>query len=315
MAAPLHKRVKRAIRAALLRAAIRVVARLPLGAALWLGTVVGRVAWMAARRTRRLSLEHLAVAFPEIPKAERRRIARASLVHLAQVGLEALTLPADRLVAYVSIAPGGEELVRRAMAAGRGVVFVAGHIGNWELLARRLALLAQPNAVIARRNADEGLNRLVAELRERGGNRTLWRDDPSTGRELIRLFRAGGALGILVDQDTRVQGVFVPFFGRLAFTPRAAADLAIRFGAAVVLTTSHRRGPRRGDGHELDLVEVAYDPDPPDREAEVVRLTAACAALQESAIRRHPEEWVWMHRRWKTVPPPRVPSKGNAENP
>jgi KDO2-lipid IV(A) lauroyltransferase len=99
-----------------------------------------------------------------------------------------------------------------------------------------------------------------------------------------------------------VQSVFVPFFGRLAATPRAAADFALRFGTPVFVVTCHRRGPRRGDGHRLELTEVAYDPQPPDREAEVVRITAACTAVQEAAIRRHPDEWVWMHARWKTRP-------------
>jgi KDO2-lipid IV(A) lauroyltransferase len=132
---------------------------------------------------------------------------------------------------------------------------------------------------------------------------TLWREDPDTGRAIIRTFRQGKALGILIDQDTKVQGVFVPFFGREAFTPRAAADLALRFGAAALAVTSHRRGPRPGDGHVLEVVELPYEPDPADRESEVLRLTAAAVAVQEAAIRRHPAEWVWMHRRWKTRPP------------
>jgi Kdo2-lipid IVA lauroyltransferase/acyltransferase len=203
---------------------------------------------------------------------------------------------------YVSFAPGGEEVVRRAMARGKGLILVAGHIGNWELLARRLALVARPTAVIAKRNADSKLNEMVARFRREGGNKTLWRDDPATGRELIKLFRQGGALGILIDQDTRVRGVFVPFFGRPAFTPRAVGDLALRFGAAVVVGTSHRRGARPGDGHELEIVELAYDPVPTDREAEVERITAAAVAHQEAAIRRNPSEWVWMHQRWKTRP-------------
>ena len=122
---------------------------------------------------------------------------------------------------------------------------------------------------------------------------------------MLKLFRQGGALGILIDQDIRgVQSVFVPFFGRLAATPRAAADLALRFGAAVLVVTCARRGPRAADGHRLDVVEVAYDEAAVDREAEVIRLTAACAAVQEEAIRRHPAEWVWMHQRWKTRPDP-----------
>jgi len=304
MAVPLRKRVKRALRSVALRAAVRLLSWLPLAPALALGALLGRVAWLVARRERRLMLEHLALAFPERSEDERRAIARASLVHLGQVAMEVIAIRSygQRIEDYVSFAPGGEEIVRRAMARGKGLIFVAGHIGNWELLARRLALVTQPNAVIARRNADPRMNEMVARFRAEGGNKTLWRDDPGTGRELIKLFRQGGALGILIDQDTKVQGVFVPFFGRPAFTPRAVGDLALRFGATVVVGTSHRRGPRPGDGHELEIVELAYDPVPADPEVEVERITAEAVAQQEAAIRRHPSEWVWMHRRWKTRP-------------
>ena len=312
MAVPFRKRLRRAIRSVLLRVSIRLLAPLPARAALAVGAALGRLAWWAAPGQRRLMLQHLALAFPEKAESERRSIARASLVHLGRVALEVVAARAiaPDIARYVSFAPGAEEAIQRAMERGRGVVFVTGHIGNWELLARRLALLTQPNAVIARRNADPRLNALMERFRSEGGNRTLWREDPSTGREIIKLFRRGGALGLLIDQDTRVQGVFVPFFGRLAYTPRAAGDLALRFGAAVLVGTSHRRGPRSGDGHEIDVTELAYQPEPADREAEVLRLTAAAVAIQEAAIRRHPEEWVWMHSRWKTRPP----SEGSQAN-
>jgi Kdo2-lipid IVA lauroyltransferase/acyltransferase len=305
MAVPLRKRVKRAVRSAAIRAAVRLLSWLPLGPALAVGTLLGRAVWLVARKERRLMLQHLALAFPEKSEEERRAIAEASLVHLGQVAMEAVAARSyrDRIEEYVSFAPGSEEIVRRALARGKGLIFVAGHIGNWELLARRIACFAQPNAVIGKRNADPKLHELVERFRESGGYRTLWREDPSTGRELIKLFRQGGALGILIDQDTKVQGVFVPFFGRLAFTPRAVGDLALRFGASVAVVTSHRRGSRPGDGHELEVVELEYDRVPADKEAEVLRLTAAAATLQERTIRSHPSEWVWMHRRWKTRPP------------
>jgi Kdo2-lipid IVA lauroyltransferase/acyltransferase len=90
--------------------------------------------------------------------------------------------------------------------------------------------------------------------------------------------------------------------GRLAHMPRTAADLALRFGAPVVVGTIHRKGPRASDGHLLEVLEIPFAADPPDREAEVTRLTAVCSAALEAAIRRHPAEWVWMHERWKTRP-------------
>jgi KDO2-lipid IV(A) lauroyltransferase len=132
----------------------------------------------------------------------------------------------------------------------------------------------------------------------------LWREDPSTARAMLRTFKQGRPLGILIDQDTRVQSVFVPFFGRPAATPRGAADLALRFGAPVLAGWCRRRGPRAGDGHVVDFVEIPYDPDPSDRDAEAARLTVACTAALEAAVRATPAEWVWMHERWKTQPGP-----------
>ena len=304
MTVPLRKRLKRSVRSALLRALVRLLARVPPRAALALATAVGRAAWLVARDTRREMLAQLTSAFPEKTVAEREGIARASLVHLAWLAAEVVTLPRHRrrIADYVALPPAAEGLLRAAVARGRGLVYVTGHVGNWELMAQRVAMLGFGSATIAKATADPGLNALVARLRADGGLETLWREDPTTARAIIRCFKQNRMLGILIDQDTNVQGVFVPFFGRPAHTPRAAADLAMRFRAPVLVGTCRRRGPRPGDGHEVTVVEVAYDPDAPDRETEAVRLTAACTAVLEDAIRRNPPEWVWMHERWKTLP-------------
>jgi KDO2-lipid IV(A) lauroyltransferase len=304
---PIRKRVKRSVRSLLLRAAIRVLSFLPLGPALWLGGLAGRIAYRLAAESRRLALAHLALAFPERTEAERDGIAGAMFEHLGRSALELIAVrrwDAD-LATYVELAPF--DLLDRVMARGKGMVFVTGHVGSWEVLARRIARAGVPNAVIAKRGKDPKVNAIAEMFRASGGVQTLWREDESTGRAIIKTLRGGRALGLLIDQDTDVQGVFVPFFGRLAYTPRAAADLALRFGAPVVVGTIHRRGPRAGDGHRLELVEIPYDAAPADRESEVVRLTAACTAALEGAIRRHPEDWVWMHARWKTRPPGEVP--------
>jgi KDO2-lipid IV(A) lauroyltransferase len=299
------KRVRRAARAAVIVAFARLLMALPLRIGLGLGGALGRLAWALSSRLRRDMRASLAAAFPEKDEAERDAIARASLVHLGWIGGEVITMRrwASRLHEYVEAPPEVLATVERAVARGKGIVLVLGHIGNWELTCR-LSRLVQPNAVIAKRSWHASLDALAERSRAENRVGTLWRDDPVTGRAMLKLFKEAGTLGILVDQDIRdVQSVFVPFFGRLAATPRAAADLALRFGATVLVVTCHRRGPRAGDGHRLEATEVAYDPAPGDREAEVIRLTAACVAVQERAIRRHPAEWVWMHQRWKTTPP------------
>jgi len=303
MPPPLRKRIKRSVRSAILRAVIRLLALVPLRPALALATWVGRVGYRLAPRTRREMLAGLEIAFPDRAAAEREVIARASLVHLARLAAEVATLPRwrHRLPAYVGFAPGAEERLREVHARGRGLVYVTGHVGNWELMAQRVAGFI-PSATIARTGKDARLTRLVGEARASGNVETLWREDPSTARAMIRCFKSGKLLGMLIDQDTNVQGVFVPFFGRSAWTPRGAADLALRFRAPVVVGWCRRRGPGPDAGHEIQVVEMPADPDAPDREAEALRLTAACSAVLEEAIRRNPPEWVWMHARWRTQP-------------
>ncbi|HEX9051408.1 MAG TPA: lipid A biosynthesis acyltransferase [Anaeromyxobacter sp.] len=304
MAATGWKRVRRALRAAVIRAFIRAAMLLPLSVAAAIGAALGRAGWVLSSQLRRDMRASLAVAFPERTAAERDAIARASLVHLGQVAGEVVTMRrwAARVDEVVEAPPAAVAAVERAWARRKGIIFVLGHIGNWELTSR-LSRYVQPNAAIAKRSWHRSLDALTERFRAEHGVGTFWRDDPATGRNMLRLFKQGGALGILIDQDiSDVQSVFVPFFGRLAATPRAAADLALRFGATLLVVTCHRRGPRVRDGHRLEVEEVPVDAAAPDREAEVVRVTAACAAVQERAIRRSPAEWVWMHQRWKTRP-------------
>jgi len=307
---PRWKRTRRAARAAVIRAAVSLLMRLPLRAAFAIGAALGRAAWWLSPTLRREVRASLAIAFPEKSRVERDAIARESLVNLGKVAGEAITMRqwAHRLDEHVEASPQAVATVQRAWARKKGIIFVLGHIGNWELTCR-LSRYVQPNAAIAKRSWHESIDSMAARFRAESGVGTFWRDDAATGRNMLKLFRQGGALGVLIDQDIKgVQSVFVPFFGRLAATPRAAADLALRFGAAVLVVTCARRGPRAEDGHRLDVVEVPYDASAADREAEVIRLTAACAAVQEQAIRRHPAEWVWMHQRWKTRPAAADPS-------
>jgi KDO2-lipid IV(A) lauroyltransferase len=261
--------------------------------------------WYRARGTRRLTLEHLALAFPEKTAAEREAIGKACLVHLGWLAAEAITVhrSGPPLEEYVTFAPGSEEVLRRTHAEGRGLVAISGHIGHWELAAQRLVRAGIPSAAIARTGPDPKVDALLNSFRAGNDVEILLRDAPATARAMIRALKSGKLLGLLTDQDTRVQGVFVPFFGRLAFTPRAPGDLALRFKAPVIVIWNCRRGPRPGDGHELHVVQVPYDAEAADREAESVRITAESTAIMERAIRAHPVEWVWMHERWKTRPP------------
>jgi len=302
---PWSKRTRRTLRIWAIRAGLWLGAILPFRLAWALGGLVGRAAWLVGRRDRELALAHLAIAFPELPEPERRAIARATFLHYGHGAAEAAQVARidPDLERYVAFAGEGEALLRGASQAGKGFIFVTGHLGSWELLARRIVRAGVPAIVIAARSWDRRIDDMVEAFRLSGGVPTLFREDPSGGRTLLKALRAGKALGILIDQDTKVQSVFVPFFGHLAATPRAAADLALRFGCPVFVGWSRRRGPRAGDGYVLEVEPVAYDPLPADKDAEAIRITAFCTARMEQAIRQAPSEWVWMHRRWKTKPP------------
>ncbi|MGC4000473.1 MAG: lipid A biosynthesis acyltransferase [Anaeromyxobacter sp.] len=305
MAAKGWKGFKRSVRASVIVAGARLLMRLPYAVAVRVGGALGRAAWWVSPGLRRDMRASLAVAFPEKSATERDAIGRAAMRHLGWVTGEIISMHQwkDRMDERIQATPEAVATVQRAWDRKKGIIFVLGHIGNWELT-NRLSRYVQPNAAIAKRSWHEKIDRVMEDFRAAHGVGTYWRDDAATGRKMLKLFKQGGALGILIDQDIpSVQSVFVPFFGRLAATPRAAADFALRFGAALLVVTCHRRGPRPEDGHALEVVEVPHDPAPADPEAEVLRLTAACARVQEDAIRRHPEEWVWMHQRWRSRPP------------
>jgi KDO2-lipid IV(A) lauroyltransferase len=285
---------------------VALFAFLPLRVALALASGMARAGWWLAPGTRRSILAQLAVAYPDQTDAEREGVGRACLRHLGWFVAELLSVRSydAELERYVGFAPGAEARLRALMAEGRGLIMVSGHIGHWELLARRLVRGGVPCATVARSGRSPFLHAVLERFRADGKFEVLLRDDPGTARAIIRCLRRGMLLGLLIDQDTDVQGVFVPFFDRPAWTPRAAGDLALRFRAPVAVIWSRRRGPRAGDGHELSIEPVPYDADAADRDAESLRITAACTARLEVAIRARPEEWVWMHDRWRTRPAP-----------
>ena len=265
-----------------------------------LGRGLGRIGWQLARRDRARALEHLALAFPELPAAERRRLARRVFAHFGVLLAECLHL-ADKGCEAVArhVEVEGWEQIEALRAAGRQVLIVTGHCGNWELLAATINCRGLGMAVVARQLDEPRFDALLLALRERFGTRTIQRGRPGASRELLRAIRGGGALGLLIDQDTTVEGVWVPFFGRPAFTPSGAADLALRFDLAAVPAFIERRA----DGSHL----ARFDP-PLALPADPVAATARMTARIEAQVRRRPEQWPWFHRRWRRQPPAVSPS-------
>jgi KDO2-lipid IV(A) lauroyltransferase len=190
MSASRWKLARRAVRAAFIVALIRALKLMPLRVGLALGGALGRLGWFLSARMRRDMRASLAVAFPDKTAAERDGIARASLVNLGWAAAEVFTMRswARRLEAYVEAPPEVVAVVERAVARGSGIILVLGHIGNWELTCR-LSRHVQPNAVIAKRSWHRSLDAEAEGSRALNVVDTFWRDDPDTGRSILRLLR------------------------------------------------------------------------------------------------------------------------------
>ncbi|MFN7940922.1 MAG: lysophospholipid acyltransferase family protein [Thermoanaerobaculia bacterium] len=285
-------------RSALLRFATRaldgLLERLDWNEAQAFGRRLGRTGWRLAARDRTRSLEHLEIAFPERTLEARERLSRASFEHFGAMLAECLWLRhRGETELRRRVAMEGWEHVEAARAEGRPIHIATGHCGNWEMLAAALNAHGLGMAVVARELDDPGLQALLVDFRSRFGSRTIVRGAPGAARDLLRALRGGGALGMLIDQDTRVDGVWVPFFGRPAYTPVGAADLARRWNA-VVLPTFIERLP---DGSHRATIHPRLD-----LPADPTAATAAMTAAIEAQIRRVPDQWVWMHRRWRRQP-------------
>jgi KDO2-lipid IV(A) lauroyltransferase len=179
------------------------------------------------------------------------------------------------------------------------VIFVTGHIGNWELLAALVARRGYDASVVATPVYDERLDQRLVAARAVHGVETIRRGSASAARQLLSSLRRNAVLGMLIDQDTDVDGAFVPFFGRLAHTPVGAAALALRTDARVICGFLVREGASR---HRLVLQGPVELVRTGDSDHDVVENTARLTEMIERHIRAHPDQWIWFHRRWKRRP-------------
>jgi KDO2-lipid IV(A) lauroyltransferase len=270
--------------------------RIPLRAGRFLGRLLGRLAWYVARRERKKALANIALAFPEWTEAKRRATIRAMFRHMGMSLFEIAWLP--NLVTErgekTTLFEGAEEVMAQ-IDAGRGVVIFTAHCGNWEWLACGTGLWGRPTSVLQRERDQPEMNRYITELRAHAGVHSIDRGSPSSARDMMRILRHGGILAFLVDQNLRTESVKVPFFSRPAPTPIGPAKLAIRTEALVSVTFTERLPDGRHVIRYLEPIQCKRGDDP-------VALVAHATRLIEEQIRRVPEQWVWMHDRWKERP-------------
>jgi len=260
------------------------------------GGVLGFIAYYLLPRERKRAISHLKLAFPEKDRSWIRRTARNCFIHLGKGLLEVMLMTPRRLEQVIEFR--GEEALGTAVGIGKGVIYVTGHIGNWELMGHAVA--ARYNlSVIAAPIEPEQVNDMIVGLRAGMGVRTILRSRPGASRELVRVFKENRIMGILIDQDTDVESAFVDFMARPAWTPTAAASMAFKFGAPVIFGYIQRN---RDNRHTIIIEGPLELLDTGDREKDIIANTAMFTKKIEDAIQRNPEQWVWMHRRWRRQP-------------
>ena len=279
---------------------VHVLRVLPRGLARVVGARIGALAFRVLGRLRRVGLRNLEMAFPEKGVAERERLLRVEYRNLGYLLAEFCQMPgysadgASRFIRYE-----GLENYLRARDRGKGVLVLTGHLGAWELSSFYHSLMGMPMGMVIRRLDNPLVDAFVNRVRCLHGNRVIHKDDFARG--LIASMRAGETVGILMDTNmTPPQGVFVPFFGVQACTASGMARIALKTGAAVVpgflLWEEGEQKYVLRFGEEVAVTSTG------DAEADALANTARFTAVIEGYIRQYPEQWLWMHRRWKTRP-------------
>lgn len=285
----------------LVTAVARMLGRLPRPLARVLVEVLVVLLFHLLGRLRRTGRRNLQLALPELPESERERILRGVYRSLGRQLVEFCRMQRyTRRNVEGWIRTEGLEHFLAAEARGKGVLVLTGHLGAWELSSFYHSLVGHPMGMVIRRLDNRLLDEYVNNVRCLHGNRVLHKDDFARG--LLTAMRAGRTVGILMDTNmTPPQGVFVNFFGIPACTASGMARVALKTGAAVLpgfcLWEERERRYVLHFGPELHFTRTA------DAEADILAATQQCNNVLESWIRRYPDQWLWIHRRWKTRPP------------
>jgi KDO2-lipid IV(A) lauroyltransferase len=278
-------------------AAVGLSRLLPGGAMMRMAAAVGRLGYHLGVR-RKVVEDNLRIAFADMDDAWRATIAKESYAHLARETIATLqAAPGGQPAAIAKSYLEGGGALSAALEGGRGAILLAGHLGNWELGVATVAGSGFPVDAIARRQNNPLFDRAILRARTGFGFHVI--DRHNATRPSLESLRLNHVLVLVADQDARSNGVFVPFFKRLASTPRGPAVFALRTGAPVFLLEPLRQP----DGRlRVRVIPLPFEPSG-DPEADTHAITAGYAAALERSVRSAPGQYLWQHRRWKTKAP------------
>jgi len=277
-----------------------LIRAIPRRAALGIGGALGVLAFRLDKRHREITLNNLAECLPEKSSDERAEIAVGVYRNLGYSIIEIIrTRSIFSRPVEETFEAGGLIKLDEVLDRGTGLLVLTAHCGNWELMAHIQPLKGRPMAVVARLLDNPYLERAVAGLRTMYGNTVI--NKQRGMRKILKTLGNGGTVAVLLDQNVSLrEGVFVDFFGKSACTNMGLALIAMKTKSPVMPVFIHRVGLDRHVlevGGEIPLVDTG------DRDADIIANTQAYTKAIEDNIRRHPDEWFWMHRRWKTRPP------------
>jgi Kdo2-lipid IVA lauroyltransferase/acyltransferase len=294
-----HSPTRASLEYRLARALLGTLHALPLGAATATAASVVGVVPLVAARLRRIGLDNLAHAFPERDAGWRGRVLRESFRNLGRLGAEVAhfdELDAKRLHEIVGFVDSESERSWGEARDRRSGIVATGHFGNWELFAHAQALLARPIHLVHRPLRNPRVDDLVSAIRGRAGTGVIYKH--AAARDILRKLREDALIAIPIDQHAPgAEGVPIPFFGRPAATTLGPARLAQIARVPVYMAVLVREGTT--NRHRI-CMRPSHPPPPPGKDpAALVDLTTRLVREFEEVVRAHPEQWLWMHRRWR----------------
>jgi len=276
-----------------------VVRLIPFRAAVCLGGMLGSLVYKIDKRHQRVIIDNIRQSFKDKTDEEVERIARSVYTNTGRHAVEFMRpehYSQGRLEDHFEFV--NFERLENARARGKGVLLLTAHCGSWEIMALMQSIKKPPFSIVVRPLDNPYLEKAVSGIRTRFGNTLI--NKTKGMREILRALGRGDMVGILLDQSVaRREGVFVDFFGRPACTNKGLALLALKTKAPVVPAFTRRLGLYRHEiwiGEEMPLIETG------DKEADIAANTQAYTKVIEDFVRKYPEQWFWMHRRWKTRP-------------
>jgi len=267
-------------------------------AAAWAGVRLGDMTFDVFRLRRMVALDNLSKAFPERPPDEIQDIARSLYRNLGKNLLEFLRFPKlsgediKNKVKFI-----GQEHLDQAIKGGKGALLISSHFGNWELCSSSIAAYGYPLSVVVYEQHNPLTDQMMNNIRRAKNLDVIFK--PDAPRAILKALARNRFVAILIDQDAGQDGVFVDFMGRPAATAKGPAIFAIRTGAPLLAGVI----VRQNDGGHICYIEPPAYADPAnDKEPEILRLTALVTKTMEKYVRKYPDHWYWVHRRWKTQP-------------